>query len=288
MSTSKQTLFLCVANSSRSQMAEGLARRLFGARVRVASAGTRPGRVNRYAVEAMREVGVDLAEHTSKSVDSIAADQVDRVITLCAEEVCPEVLDAARRLHWPIADPASDDVSLSAEELRARFRRVREEIWQRLVMLAASELPEGITLATPMSDQFVAVRALLAAAALPDGGVTENFPGGYVVADSGGELVGAAGLEVYGSAGVLRSVVVAPTQRGSGLGLALSADRIVAARAQCLDAVYLLTTTAADFYLRLGFRPCPRSEVPAAVASSVEFASICPSTAACLSLSLSL
>src|SRR3954471_11421282 len=82
-------LFLCVANSARSQMAEGLARTLFGRLVRVQSAGSQPSRVNPYAVAAMREVGIDIAGHRSKSVDEIDPASVGAVITLCAEEVCP-------------------------------------------------------------------------------------------------------------------------------------------------------------------------------------------------------
>jgi arsenate reductase len=130
-------LFLCVANSARSQMAEGLARRRFGDRVRVQSAGSQPSRVNPYAIEVMREVGVDLAGHASKSIASIDPDSVDTVITLCAEEVCPAFLGRARRLHWPIEDPASDDPSLSRDAMLARFRAARDQIDARLEQLAA-------------------------------------------------------------------------------------------------------------------------------------------------------
>ncbi len=123
---------MCVANSARSQMAEGLARRRFPERIRVQSAGTRPGRVNPYAVEVMSELGIDLAAHHSKSVDSIDPATVDTVITLCAEEVCPVWLGTATRLHWPLPDPASDDSALTPDELRARFRTARDEISRRL------------------------------------------------------------------------------------------------------------------------------------------------------------
>ena len=129
-------LFLCVANSARSQMAEGLARRRFGDRIRVQSAGSRPSRVNPYAIEVMGELGVDLSAHTSKSVDTIDPATVDVVITLCAEEVCPFFLGGARRLHWPIADPASDDTTLTRDALLARFRTARDEIEARLGVLA--------------------------------------------------------------------------------------------------------------------------------------------------------
>lgn len=135
MSADKAILFLCVANSARSQMAEGLARRLFGARVAVQSAGSAPSRVNPYAIEVMREVGVDLSAHRSKSVETIDASTVGTVITLCAEEVCPVFLGKARRIHWPIVDPASDDPTLSREEMLARFRAARDQIQTRLEAL---------------------------------------------------------------------------------------------------------------------------------------------------------
>ena len=135
----KSVLFLCVANSARSQMAEGLARKRFGDRVRVQSAGSRPSTVNPYAVEVMREVGVDLSAHTSKSVDGIDPASVDTVITLCAEEVCPVFLGQATRLHWPLPDPASTE-PLPREELLARFRAARDELDRRLEQAAASLL----------------------------------------------------------------------------------------------------------------------------------------------------
>jgi arsenate reductase len=147
MNTDKAILFLCVANSARSQMAEGLARKLFGARIAVQSAGSEPSQVNPYAIEVMREVGVDLTTHHSKSVQTIDAATVDTVITLCAEEVCPAFLGQARRLHWPIQDPASKDASLPREEMLARFRTARDQIQARLEVLDAlldrPEAPQG-------------------------------------------------------------------------------------------------------------------------------------------------
>ncbi len=127
-------LFLCVANSARSQMAEGLARQLFPG-FRIQSAGSRPSRVNPYAVEALAEVGIDAGAHASKSVETIDPASVDLVITLCAEEVCPLFLGKAERLHWPIPDPASDDPTLSPDQMRDRFRAGRDEIRRRLAEL---------------------------------------------------------------------------------------------------------------------------------------------------------
>lgn len=131
----ESVLFLCVANSARSQMAEGLARQIFGDDVRVQSAGSRPSRVNPYAIRAMAEVGIDVSGHESKSVDTIAADSVDLVVTLCAEEVCPVFLGAVRRLHWPIRDPDRKDEDLDDDERLRHFRVARDEIQGRLEVL---------------------------------------------------------------------------------------------------------------------------------------------------------
>lgn len=128
----RSVLFLCVANSARSQLAEALARARFGPRVRVQSAGTSPSRVNPCAIEVMAERGVAMDGHSSKSVRAIDPAGVDLVVTLCAEEVCPVVLGEVRRLHWPIDDPASADPATPREELLARFRRARDEIEARL------------------------------------------------------------------------------------------------------------------------------------------------------------
>ena len=136
----RKVLFLCVANSARSQMAEGLGRMLLGERVLVQSAGTQPSRVNPYAIEVMKELGVDLAAHHSKSVDSIDPATVDTVITLCAEEVCPVFLGKATRLHWPIADPASSDPTLSRDQMLKRFRTARDAIRRMLEGLDLEDL----------------------------------------------------------------------------------------------------------------------------------------------------
>lgn len=140
MSESKQVLFLCVANSARSQMAEGLGRMIFGDRVAVQSAGSEPSIVNPYAVEVMRELGVDLTTHHSKSVQTIDPAQIGTVITLCAEEVCPVFLGKARRLHWPIPDPASKDPTIPREEMLTRFRTARDTIRGMLERFAREEL----------------------------------------------------------------------------------------------------------------------------------------------------
>ena len=129
-------LFLCVANSARSQMAEGLARARFGDAVNVQSAGSQPSRVNPLAIRAMAEIGIDITGQTSKSVETIDPASVNTVVTLCAEEICPVFLGKARRLHWPLPDPAAAEGT--ENEILARFREARDEIRRRLPEL----LPE--------------------------------------------------------------------------------------------------------------------------------------------------
>ena len=127
---SRGLLFLCVANSARSQMAEGIARRLAGDRLLVQSAGSTPSRVNPLAIRALAEIGIDISSQRSKSVDVIDRASVDTVITLCAEEVCPVWLAPGRRLHWPLPDPGA---SLES------FRAVRDELRRRISDWLAEE-----------------------------------------------------------------------------------------------------------------------------------------------------
>jgi len=131
-----------------------------------------------------------------------------------------------------------------------------------------------------------AVAALLERTALPPDGLDEQFGDAYAVAVADGEIVGAAGVEVYGRAGLLRSVAVDLAWRGRGLGVRLTRERLRWAGARGLDTVYLLTNTAAGYFPRLGFAPVPRAEVPAEVRGSLQFAGVCPSTAAVLALRL--
>ncbi|MBI5609902.1 MAG: arsenate reductase ArsC [Deltaproteobacteria bacterium] len=121
-------------------MAEGLARQLLGDRARVQSAGSEPSQVNPYAVEVMAELGIDLGAHHSKSVQTVDPATVDTVITLCAEEVCPVFLGRARRLHWPIPDPASRDPNLTRAELLARFRSARDTLRGRIEEFLCDDL----------------------------------------------------------------------------------------------------------------------------------------------------
>jgi arsenate reductase len=127
MSKQKRVLILCTGNSARSQMAEGLLRAMAGDRFDVASAGVAPSSVRPEAIEVMREIGIDISSHRSKSVDEFTDEQFDYVITVCdnAREQCPVFPAQAKMLHWSFDDPA-------ATGDKTVFRRVRDEIKERL------------------------------------------------------------------------------------------------------------------------------------------------------------
>lgn len=124
-------LFLCVANSARSQMAEGLALSLAPDGVTVASAGSEPSQVRPEAVRVLAELDLDITSHHSKSVDDISPETVEAVITLCAEEVCPAWLGQALRVHWGLPDPAA----VEGEGRLDAFRAARDELHKRLTVL---------------------------------------------------------------------------------------------------------------------------------------------------------
>ena len=126
----KGVLFLCVANSARSQMAEGIARSLAPVDTKIWSAGSRPTSVRSEAIAVLKEIGIDISGHRAKAVAEIPAAEVDTVITLCGEEECPVFLGKATRLHWGLPDPAA--VNGSETERLDAFRKVRDELRRRI------------------------------------------------------------------------------------------------------------------------------------------------------------
>ncbi len=138
MTTKRRVLFLCTGNSARSQMAEGLVNHFLGDRWQAFSAGTAPaGYVHPLAIEAMRELGIDISQHRSKRVDEFREASFDLVITLCsgAAEDCPVWLGGGERLHMGFADPAA--LATAASGGLAAFRCVRDAIREKV--LAALE-----------------------------------------------------------------------------------------------------------------------------------------------------
>jgi arsenate reductase len=124
-------LFLCVGNSARSQIAEGLAREILGKNNLIQSAGSMPtGKINPNAVWAMNEIGIDISSQHSKSIEDLEKsfmDNLDFVITLCAEEVCPILSNDAKKIHWMNEDPVN--VNFSDAQSKAAFIKVRDNLY---------------------------------------------------------------------------------------------------------------------------------------------------------------
>jgi arsenate reductase len=139
VSQRKRLLFLCTGNSARSQMAEALLRHEAGDRFEVFSAGTHPSLVRPEAIAVMNEIGIDISEHRSKSIDEFKRDEskgqeLDTVITVCdhANESCPVFPGKTHRLHWPFDDPAA--VKGTEEQRLDAFRKVRDRIHGRIMV----------------------------------------------------------------------------------------------------------------------------------------------------------
>lgn len=128
----EKVLILCTGNSARSQMAEGLFRSALGEKFEVFSAGTRPSSVRTEAIDVMREIGLDISGHRSKSVDEFLGQEFRYLITVCdnAKESCPIFPGLTERIHWSLEDPAA--VEGSEEERKAAFRGIRDQIGERI------------------------------------------------------------------------------------------------------------------------------------------------------------
>ncbi len=130
----KTVLFLCTANSSRSPMAEGLVNHFWGDRIDAFSAGTEATHVNPHAVEVMKEIGIDISKQQSKNLSVFDGQTFDYVITLCgdANETCPLYIGGTKKMHVGFDDPAK--ATGSKEDILREFRRVRDEIKERLTV----------------------------------------------------------------------------------------------------------------------------------------------------------
>ena len=128
MTSKKRVLILCTGNSCRSQMAEGLARHFFGEHYEIESAGTAPSIVNPKAIQVMAELGIDISQHRSKSVNEFIGQPFDYVMTVCgyADQHCPVFPGKATRIHWGFEDPyhATGDL----DQVVNKFREVRDAI----------------------------------------------------------------------------------------------------------------------------------------------------------------
>lgn len=139
----KRVLFICTNNSCRSQMAEGIVNRELGDKIEAYSAGTTPTAVNPRAIKSMAEIGIDISGQRSKVMDEFSGQHFAYVITLCdsAKEQCPLFFEGVKKLHLGFADPAA--AKGSEEEIMASFRRIRDEIKDKLLGFFVNDLTEG-------------------------------------------------------------------------------------------------------------------------------------------------
>ncbi|MBI5187674.1 MAG: arsenate reductase ArsC [Nitrospirae bacterium] len=128
----KKVMFLCTANSCRSQMAEGFAKEFGKGLIEVHSAGLMAAGVHKRAIAVMKEIGIDISEQKSKSIDLYLLGQMDIIITLCenAEVACPTTPSGIKRIHWPIKDPVG--TIGTEEDIMREFRRARDEIKEKV------------------------------------------------------------------------------------------------------------------------------------------------------------
>jgi len=193
-----------------------------------------------------------------------------------------EAIEVVIKQHYTL-EALGQDVA-GATQLLAR--PLAEELASRFTSsMIHARKPAAVIVEAATATDLAAVEALLHTSNLPNAGLAEHFTNA-VVARAGQHVVGSAALEQYGNAALLRSVAVYPSLQGEGLGQRLTEAALTAARQQGIQHVYLLTTTAGDFFPRFGFQPIERSAAPESVKQSVEFTSACPESALVMHLAL--
>jgi len=279
-SGARHALILSGASDARGQIAEGIARALAPRQIRISSAGVARGAVDPHAVRVLAELSVNGADLRALTLDEVDLTGVGAVVVLSEDNPAVPALDGILRVHWPLPDPARGG---GTEEQRVeRYGAVRNELRRRLIRVFAREAipPDSTGIPTtsvgPASGgDMDAIRRLLVAALLPSGDV-----GGpnqrFIVACQNGRVVGCAGLETFGEDGQLRSMAVHWTSRNSGLGTRLHGRLLFEALQAGVRNLYVVTTTATDFFARQGYRKVQAADVPAGVVGSEEYKTFVP------------
>jgi N-acetylglutamate synthase-like GNAT family acetyltransferase/protein-tyrosine-phosphatase len=279
-SGARHALILSRSNAARGQIAEGIARALAPRQVRISSAGASRGRVDPLAVRVLAELSVDVSDQHSKALDEVDASDAQAILVLSEEDPTPQALRGVLRVHWPMPDPAAGGGS--EEEKIARYRAVRNELRRRLIRVfareaVASEANEGPTtsIGPASGGDLDAIKRMLVASLLPSrdvGGPNQRF----IVASDNGRILGCAGLETYGQDGQVRSMAVHWTRRNAGLGSRLHERLLFEAVLADVRTLYVVTTTAEDFFSRHGYRRIETKDVPHDLLYSEEFATFVP------------
>lgn len=302
-------LFLCTGNTARSILAEGVLRKEGAGRFNAFSAGSHPkGTVNPYALKVLAAMDYSTEAFRSKSWDEFAAPgapQMDFVFTVCdsaAGEACPVWPGQPMTAHWGIEDPAavegSDIDKERAFSTAARFMKNRISAFLSLPMssidrmalerqlrkIGTIEGAAGIRL-QPVEGSSADLATALSVEGLPIDDLTEDGRSFFRVV-RGDSTVGFCGYETVGSNVLLRSIVVLPSLKGHGIGESATSLLMDKAKQGGARQVYLLTTSAARFFERLGFAPVDRSSVPEAILRTRQAASLCPASATILTKQL--
>jgi len=276
----RHALILSPTSSALGQLAEGIARALAPRQVRITSAGTGRGQVDPLARRVLAEISVSIADHHPKALDEVDTSDVQAILVVSAEDPTPPGLSGVLRVHWPLPDPAAGGGT--EEELLARYRAIRNELRRRLIRVFARELVAtaatgGTTtsIGPASGGDLDGIKRLLVGSLLPSrdaGGAHQRF----IVALENGRLIGCAGLQVAGQDGLVRSMAVHWTRRNAGLGSRLHQRLLFEAVLAGVRTLYVVTTTAEDFFAGHGFRRIAAQSVPPDLQASEEFTTFVP------------
>jgi N-acetylglutamate synthase-like GNAT family acetyltransferase len=206
------------------------------------------------------------------------AREAQLLVTMGCNEECP-VVPGLQRIDWNLADPKGETLE--------RVRAIRDELKELVSALICERgwSAGAFQVRGAREEDFPAVTRLLERAKLPLAGVREHWDH-FLVAESSGQLLGAVGLEIHGRSGLLRSLVVDQNFRSKGVGRALVTSLNPLIRGSGLDGLFLLTTTAVDFFARLGFARITREKLPASLNASEELRGACPASAVAMAIKL--
>jgi N-acetylglutamate synthase-like GNAT family acetyltransferase/protein-tyrosine-phosphatase len=276
----RHALILSPTSSALGQLAEAIALALAPRQVRISSAGPRQGRVDPLARRVLAELSVDIADQHPKGLDEVDTSDVKAILVVSEEDPTPPALRDVLRVHWPLPDPAAGGGT--EEERLARYRAVRNELRRRLIRVFARELvttdeAEGTTssIGPASGGDLDAIQRLLVSSLLPSkdvGGAHQRF----IVATENGRLIGCAGLQVAGQDGLVRSMAVHWTRRNAGMGSRLHERLLFEALLAGVRTLYVVTTTAEDFFAGHGFKKIAATAVPPRLQASEEFTAFVP------------
>jgi amino-acid N-acetyltransferase len=279
-SGARHALILSRTSSALGQLAEGIARALAPRQVRISSAAAERGRVDPLAKRVLAELSVDFGDEQPKALAEVDTSDVRAILVVTEEDPTPPGLRDVVRVHWPLPDPAAEG---GTEEQRlARYRAVRNELRRRLIRVFARELVAAtaaggatISIGPACGGDLDAIKRLLVGSLLPSrdvGGTNQRF----IVASENGRLIGCAGLQVAGQDGLVRSMAVHWTRRNAGLGSRLHERLLFEAVLAGVRTLYVVTTTAEDFFAGHGFRKVAAHAVPPQLQASEEFTAFVP------------